>query len=83
MDKTASYSLDEHFSSFVEAQVDQGRYRSPSDVVCAGLRLLEAQEMKLESLRTALVEGEQSGPSTDFDFEAFIAGKRATQTPAA
>jgi len=31
---------------------------------------------KLAALRAALIEGEESGPSTPFDFEAFIARKR-------
>ncbi len=44
--------------------------------MCAGLRLLEEHEMKLEALRAALIEGEQSGPSTAFDFDAFIDRKR-------
>ena len=81
MSKNTSFSLGEHFSRFVEAQVGQGRYSSASDVVRAGLRLLEEQEAKLEALRAALIEGEQSGPSTPFDFEAFIARKRATRSP--
>ena len=76
MSKNTSFSLGEHFSSFVEAQIGQGRYSSASDVVRAGLRLLEEQEVQLEALRAALIEGEQSGPSTQFDFEAFIARKR-------
>ena len=83
MSKNTSFSLGEHFSRFVEAQVGQGRYSSASDVVRAGLRLLEEQEAKLEALRAALIEGEQSGPSTPFDFETFIARKRATQSPPA
>jgi antitoxin ParD1/3/4 len=82
MSKNTSFSLGEHFSSFVETQVEQGRYSSASDVVRAGLRLLEEQEAKLAALRTALIEGEQSGASTPFDFEAFIARKRAAQSPA-
>ena len=81
MSKHTSFSLGDHFSHFVEAQVEQGRYASASDVVRAGLRLLEEQETALAALRTALIEGEQSGPSTPFDFEAFIARKRA-QSPA-
>lgn len=76
MSKNTSFSLGEHFSRFVEAQVDQGRYSSASDVVRAALRLLEEQEARLEALRAALIEGEQSGPSTPFDFETFIARKR-------
>ena len=78
MSKKASFSIGEHFSDFVEAQVKEGRYDSPSDVVRAGLRLLEEQEAKLAALRAALIEGEQSGASTPFDFEAFFARKRTS-----
>ena len=76
MAKNTSFSLGDHFTAFVEAQVGQGRYGSASDVVRAGLRLLEDEETKLAALRTALIEGEQSGPSTPFDFAAFVARKR-------
>ncbi len=60
----------------------EGRDNSANDVVCAGLQLLEEQETKLAALRAALVEGEQSGASTPFDFEAFIARKRAAWSSA-
>ncbi len=67
MNKNTSFSLGKHFSSFVEAQVSRGRYNSASDVVRAGLRLLEERETRLEALRAAFIEGEESGPSTPFD----------------
>ncbi len=63
-------------------KVKEGRYKSANNVVRAGLRLLDEQEAKLAALRAALVEGEQSGASTPFDFEAFIARKRAAQSSA-
>jgi antitoxin ParD1/3/4 len=80
MSKNTSFSLGEHFSGFVEAQVAEGRYSSASDVVRAALRLLEEREANLAALRAALIEGEESGPSTPFDFEEFIARKRATSS---
>jgi len=79
MAKNTSFSLGEHFSDFVQEQVKQGRYGSASDVVRAGLRLLEEQEARLTALRAALVDGEESGPATPFDFEAFIARKRGSK----
>jgi antitoxin ParD1/3/4 len=74
--KNTSFSIGEHFMGFVDAQVKEGRYSNASDVMRAALRLLEEREAKLTALRAALVEGEESGPSTPFDFEAFIARKR-------
>lgn len=64
MSKNTSVSLGDHFTSFVEEQVDQGRYSNASDVMRAGLRLLEEHEAKLATLRAALIEGEQSGISS-------------------
>jgi antitoxin ParD1/3/4 len=76
MPKNTSVTLGDHFAEFIDRQVAHGRYESASDVVRAGLRLLEEHEVKIEALRAALIEGEQSGPSTAFDFEAFIARKQ-------
>jgi antitoxin ParD1/3/4 len=76
MGRVTSFSLGEHFTTFVEAQVQEGRYNNASDVMRAALRLLEEREARMGALRAALVEGEQSGASTPFDFEAFIARKR-------
>ncbi|MGB6176080.1 MAG: type II toxin-antitoxin system ParD family antitoxin [Methylocella sp.] len=80
MNKNAGLDLGDHFVSFIEAQIAQGRYDSPSAVVHAALRLLEEQETKLAALRAALIEGETNGQSTPFDFEAFIARKRGAET---
>ncbi len=64
MSKTTSVSVGAHFKDFIEAQIKGGHYNSASDVVHAGLRLLEEQETKLALLRAALEEGEQSGISS-------------------
>ena len=54
--------LGEHFAGFVDRQVAGGRYGSASDVVRAGLRLLEEHEAKLRRPSAPrLAEGEGSG----------------------
>lgn len=72
MATNTSISLDEHFSAFLSREVQSGRYRSSSEVVRAGLRLLEDQETRMSALRAALIAGEESGPAVPFDIDAFI-----------
>ncbi len=63
MSKNTSFSVGEHFTGFIEARVNEGRYSSASDVVRAGLRLLEEQETRLAALRDAIAAGDESGVS--------------------
>lgn len=72
MNKRTTISLDTPFSEFVEQQVEEGRYASPSEVVQAGLRLLDEHEQQIERLRAAIIEGEESGPPEPFDFDDFL-----------
>jgi antitoxin ParD1/3/4 len=76
--RNTSISLGDHFSGFVERQIAEGRFASASEVVRAGLRLLEEHEAKVAALREALIAGEQSGPSVPFDFDRFLQGKKKT-----
>lgn len=71
MAKNTSVSLGEHFEHFVAQQIEAGRFGSASEVIRAGLRLLEDSEDRLAALRRALREGEQSGRA-DYSVEAFI-----------
>ena len=75
--KTTSVSLGSHFTGFIDSQVQGGRYGSASDVIRAGLRLLEEHESKVKALQDALNAGLKSGEPRPFDFEAFKARKRA------
>ena len=76
--QNTSVSLGEHFTDFISAQVREGRYSSASDVVRAGLRLLEDNEIKVRALRQALIDGENSGPPAPFDGAAFLHRMRET-----
>lgn len=77
MARNTSVIIGDHFTSFISEQVGTGRYGSASDVVRAGLRLLEEHETKARALQDALIAGEQSGQPRPFDFEAFKTRKRA------
>lgn len=70
MAKNTSVALGDHFSDFVDERVASGRYGSVSEVIRAGLRMLEKEEQKLQALRAALVKGEESGIAEDYDIEA-------------
>ena len=72
MAKNTSISLGEHFEGFINQEVKSGRYGSASEVVRAGLRLLEDNESKMNTLRKLLTEGEQSGLAS-YSHAEFIA----------
>ncbi len=78
MTRNTSVSLGDHFVGFIDERVASGRYNSASDVIRAGLRLLEEHEARVEALREALIEGERSGAASPFDFDAFIERKKST-----
>jgi antitoxin ParD1/3/4 len=71
MQKNTSVTLGPHFDSFIADQIQNGRYSTTSEVVRAGLRLLEVSETRLTSLRNMLKEGEDSG-FEDYSYDAFI-----------
>lgn len=71
MAKNTSISLGEHFEAFVNHQLESGRYGSVSEVIRAGLRLLEDNDAKMSTLRALLIEGEKSGLA-DYSYEALV-----------
>jgi antitoxin ParD1/3/4 len=67
MGRNTSISLGDHFESFIESSVSKGRFSNASEVVRAGLRLLEEEESRIIILRNAIREGIESGRGVGFD----------------
>ncbi len=67
--KNTSISLGKYFDLFVQSQISAGRYKNVSEVIRAGLRLLENEEAKIEALKKAIQDGIDSGIATNFDPE--------------
>ena len=80
-----SVALSSHFEQFVREQVESGRFNNVSEVVRAGLRLLEDQQtqasMKVDALRAAIASGMASGPGIPADevFDRLEAKYRALE----
>ncbi len=67
--KNTSISLGNYFDQFVQSQISTGRYKNVSEVIRAGLRLLENEESKALALRNAIQDGLNSPLVEGFDFE--------------
>jgi antitoxin ParD1/3/4 len=67
--KNTTISLGAHFDNYVTNQLAEGRYSDASEVIRAGLRLLENEDRKLLELRTQIQQGIDSGIAQDFDSE--------------
>jgi antitoxin ParD1/3/4 len=70
--KNTSISLGNYFDQFVQHQVSVGRYKNVSEVIRAGLRLLENEEIKVIALRNAIQQGIDSGIALDFEPEKHL-----------
>ncbi|MCX7368216.1 MAG: type II toxin-antitoxin system ParD family antitoxin [Alphaproteobacteria bacterium] len=75
--RNTSVSIGDHFVNFIDVQVQSGRYGSASEVVRAGLRLLEEQHAKVKALQEALIVGEEAGQAAPFDNGAFLKRMRS------
>lgn len=67
MGRNTSMALGDHFENFVDERISEGRFKNASEVIRAGLRLLEDEENKIKILREALQVGIDSGMVKDFD----------------
>ena len=61
----SSYTVGDHFESFIKEQVEGGSYASASEVVRDGLRLLEEEQQRrqavIDGLRGKIDKGRRSG----------------------
>ena len=67
MGRNTSVSLGDYFECFVDGCVAQGRYKNASEVIRAGLQLLEEEESKIKSLSEAIREGIDSGRNQTYN----------------
>lgn len=76
----SSYTIGEHYETFVRELVESGRYNSASEVLRDGLRLLEDAEVlrnvRTEELKQLIQEGLDSGESEPWDVEEIMAEGR-------
>jgi putative addiction module antidote protein, CC2985 family len=77
MRKNTSVALGNYFESFVENKITQGRYKNASEVIRAGLRLLEAEENYISALRNAIQEGLDSGIAMSFEPQKHLESLKA------
>lgn len=80
MSKNTSITLGNHFDNFVKNRISAGRYKNTSEVIRAGLRLLEEEESKVIALKQAIQEGIDSGIAEDFDPEQFLQNLKAQRS---
>ena len=72
MARTVTVTLGPHYERFIQSNIAGGRYNNVSEVIRAGLRRLEEDEMRLAALRSAIEEGDASPDVVGFDRNAFL-----------
>jgi antitoxin ParD1/3/4 len=77
MGKNTSVSLGNYFENFVETSINAGRFKNASEVIRAGLRLLEEEENKIFALKNAIKEGKESGIAKNFDAKKHLEAIKA------
>ena len=79
MSKNTSILLGNYFDDFIKGRIDEGRYKNASEVVRAGLRLLEEKENKINALKSAIQEGIDSGIAHDFNPDTHLKNLKANR----
>lgn len=78
MARTMTIDTGNELRGFVESMVDSGQYKTNSEVIREGLRLLQEKKAasKLETLRRLIDEGENSGDPVNWNVNEFLAGMK-------
>jgi len=71
--KNTTISLGNYFDQFISSQVSSGRYKNVSEVIRAALRLLENEQNKGATLKSAIRQGLNSPRVENFDFDEHLA----------
>jgi len=77
--RITSVALGPYFEDFIKAQIAQGRYNNASEVIRAGLRMLEDNDTRIAALKSAIEEGMNSGEAVDFDPAAHLKSLKASK----
>ena len=77
MNRNTSISIGTYFDEFIKNRITSGRYKNASEVIRAGLRLLEEEENKLVALKEAIQQGLDSGLANDFEPDSYLAGLKS------
>lgn len=75
--RNTSISLGDYFDNFIQSKISAGRYKNASEVVRAGLRLLEEEENKMIALKEAIQAGVDSGTANGFDTKTHLERMKA------
>ena len=79
MGRNTSISIGSYFDDFIQNKISSGRFKNASEVVRAGLRLLEEEENRVIALRSAIQEGIESGIVKDFNPETHLSRLKANK----
>jgi antitoxin ParD1/3/4 len=79
MGRNTSVSLGNYFEDFVDNRISEGCYKNASEVIRAGLRLLEEEEHKVIALKNSIQEGINSGIAKSFNAKRHLETLKANK----
>ncbi|MDD5152204.1 MAG: type II toxin-antitoxin system ParD family antitoxin [Flavobacterium sp.] len=82
MGRNTSVSLGDYFENFVDGRISEGRFKNASEVIRAGLRMLEEEENKITALKKAINDGIESGIAENFNPKQHLESLKAKKRDA-